>query len=58
MKALKILFNFYLLFFIATTFYAQKREVKIVSKKLTEQVYMLKGQGGILEYLLEMMVFL
>ena len=45
MKTLKILFNFYFLFF-STTFYSQKRDVKIETIKLTEQVYVLKGQGG------------
>lgn len=35
-----------LLFFITLTVHSQKKEVKIITTKLSEQVYMLKGQGG------------
>lgn len=43
MKALKIIIA---LFFITLNIQGQKKEIKILSEKLTEQVYMLKGSGG------------
>lgn len=43
MKPIKI---FIILFFTTVSIQSQKKEVKIETTKLTEQVYMLKGQGG------------
>ncbi|MEE9409258.1 MAG: MBL fold metallo-hydrolase [Polaribacter sp.] len=43
MKCIKI---FSILFFITFSVQCQKKEVKIETAKLTNQVYMLKGQGG------------
>lgn len=43
MKLIKL---FSLLSFISFSVQCQNKEVKIVSTKITEQVYMLKGQGG------------
>ena len=31
---------------ISSTFYSQKKEIKIIPTKLTHNIYMLKGQGG------------
>ncbi|MEO9571725.1 MAG: MBL fold metallo-hydrolase [Polaribacter sp.] len=38
--------QFSFLFFLTLNLYSQKKEVKIVTTKLSEQVFMLKGQGG------------
>lgn len=43
MKFIKV---FSLLIFTSLSIFCQKKEVKIEAIKLTEQVYMLKGQGG------------
>ncbi len=45
MKLTKLLLYFFLMNFVTNTF-GQKRDIKIETEKLTEQIYKLKGQGG------------
>ncbi|WP_299104185.1 MBL fold metallo-hydrolase [uncultured Tenacibaculum sp.] len=44
MKRIQILFTS--LFFLTMIMYAQNKEVKIITEKLTDHIHMLKGRGG------------